>query len=57
METDEVRRIDSKVIAFGLVAVAVQSLWEPVLRMPANGVLIAVAAAILLHRPPGRRRD
>lgn len=43
--------------ASGLVAVAVQSLWEPVLRMPANGVLIAVAAAILLHRPPGRRRD
>ncbi len=37
--------------ASGLVAVAVQSVWETVLRMPANGVLLAVAAAILLHRP------
>lgn len=39
--------------ASGLVAVAVQSVWETVLRMPANGVLMAVAAAILLHPPPG----
>jgi putative inorganic carbon (HCO3(-)) transporter len=37
--------------ASGLVAVAVQSIWETVLRMPANGVLLAVSAAILLHRP------
>jgi hypothetical protein len=36
--------------ASGLVAVAVESVWESVLRMPANGVLMAVAAAILLHR-------
>lgn len=39
--------------ASSLVAVAVQSVWETVLRMPANGVLMAVAAAILLHQPPG----
>jgi O-antigen ligase len=35
----------------GLTAVAVQSLWETGLRMPANGVLFAVVAAIALHRP------
>lgn len=35
----------------GIVAVAVQSFWETGLRMPANGVLFAVTAAIATHRP------
>jgi hypothetical protein len=39
----------------GIVAVAVQSFWETGLRMPANGVLFAVAAAIAVHRPAGGR--
>jgi len=43
--------------AAGLAAVAVQSVWESVLRMPANGVLMAVAAAILLHRAPETPRE
>jgi O-antigen ligase len=43
--------------ASGLVAVAVESIWESVLRMPANGVLMAVAAAILLHRAADSPRD
>jgi hypothetical protein len=34
----------------GLVAVAVQSVWETGLSLPANGVLAAVLAAIALHR-------
>ena len=33
----------------GLVGVAVQSLWETGLRMPANGVLFAVCAALAVH--------
>lgn len=33
----------------GLVAVAVQSVWECGLNAPANGVLLAVAAAVVLH--------
>lgn len=40
----------------GLLAVAVQSLWETGLRMPANAVLAAVLAAIVVHttrRPAG----
>ena len=36
----------------GLAGVAVQSGWETGLRMPANAVLLAVAAAIAVHRPP-----
>ena len=36
----------------GIVAVAVQSVWECGLMTPANGVLLAVAAAVLLHREP-----
>jgi O-antigen ligase len=35
----------------GLVAVAVQSLWETGLRVPANTLLFAVLAGIALHRP------
>ena len=35
----------------GLVAVAVQSIWDTGLRMPANGMLFAVIAAIALHEP------
>ncbi len=35
----------------GLLAVAVQSLWETGLRMPANAVLAAVLAAIVVHAP------
>jgi O-antigen ligase len=36
--------------ASSLVAIAIQSLWETGLRMPANAVLFALAAAIALHR-------
>jgi O-antigen ligase len=41
----------------GVVAVAVQSIWDTGLRTPANGVLFAVIAAIALHdpRPAGAR--
>ena len=35
----------------GLTGVAVQGLWETGLRMPANGILLAVVAAIAVHRP------
>jgi O-antigen ligase len=35
--------------ASGLVAVAVQNLWEMTLRVPANGVLLAILAAVALH--------
>jgi membrane associated rhomboid family serine protease len=35
----------------GLVGVALQSLWETGLTIPANAALAAVLAAILLHRP------
>jgi O-antigen ligase len=38
----------------GLVAVAVQSIWEVGLRVPANTLLFAVLAAIALHRPASR---
>jgi hypothetical protein len=34
-----------------LAGVAVQSVWETGLSTPANGVLAAIAAAIVLHRP------
>lgn len=36
--------------AAAVIAVAVQSVWETGLRMPANGILFAVAAAIAVHR-------
>ena len=35
----------------GIVAVAVQSVWDTGLRTPANGVLFAVIAAAALHDP------
>jgi O-antigen ligase len=35
----------------GVIAVAVQSVWDTGLRTPANGVLFAVIAAIALHDP------
>ena len=38
----------------GLVGVAVQSIWETGLTTPANSVLAAIAAAIVVHRPPAR---
>lgn len=37
--------------ATALVAVGVQGVWETGLRMPANGVLFMIAAAIAVHRP------
>ena len=37
----------------GIMAVAVQSIWETGLRTPANGALFAVIAAIALHEPHG----
>ncbi len=39
--------------AASLIAVAVQSLWETGLRMPANGVLFAVCAALAVHQEEG----
>lgn len=36
----------------GLVAVAVQSIWETGLSVPANGVLAAILAAMALHGSP-----
>ena len=36
--------------AASLVAVAIQSIWETGVTLPANGMLAAVAAAILVHR-------
>jgi O-antigen ligase len=35
----------------GVVAIAVQSVWDTGLRTPANGVLFAVIAAIAVHQP------
>jgi O-antigen ligase len=40
--------------ASGLVAIAVQSIWETGLRVPANTLLFAVLAAVSLHRPVNR---
>jgi O-antigen ligase len=37
--------------AVAMIAVAVQGLWETGLRIPANAVLFAIAAAIAAHRP------
>lgn len=39
----------------GLMAVAVQSVWDTGLRMPANGVLFAIVAAIAVHDTPSER--
>ena len=36
--------------AASLVAVATQSIWETGVTLPANGMLAAVATAILVHR-------
>jgi O-antigen ligase len=36
----------------GLIGVAFQSVWDTGLRMPANGVLFALAAAIAVHNHP-----
>jgi hypothetical protein len=38
----------------GLVAVAVQSIWETGLRVPANTLLVAVLAAAALYQPVDR---
>jgi O-antigen ligase len=35
--------------ASGLLAIAVQSVWDTALRIPANGVLCALLAAIAMH--------
>jgi O-antigen ligase len=40
----------------GLVAVAVQSLWETGLTMPADAALAALAAAIVIHQPVSHAR-
>jgi O-antigen ligase len=37
-----------------MVAAAVQGLWETGLRIPANGLLFAAAAAVAIHAPPAR---
>jgi O-antigen ligase len=41
----------------GVLAIAVQSMWDTGLRTPANGVLFAVIAAIALHEPRQRRSN
>jgi O-antigen ligase len=41
----------------GMIAVVVQSVWDTGLRMPANGVLFAVIAAMALHEPRPARSD
>jgi O-antigen ligase len=41
----------------GLVAVAVQSVWDVGLRVPANAVLCAILAAIAVHQPARSRRE
>ena len=38
-----------------LLAVAVQGLWETGLRIPANGLLFAIAAAVAVHAPAASR--
>src|SRR5205823_6314657 len=38
-----------------VLAVALQGLWETGLRIPANGILFAVAAAVAVHRPARER--
>jgi O-antigen ligase len=42
--------------ACGLVAVAVQNFFEMTLRVPANGVLLAIVAAIAAHEGPSDAR-
>jgi O-antigen ligase len=37
--------------ATALIAVAVQGFWETGLRIPANGLLFSLAAAVAVHRP------
>ena len=40
-----------------ILAVAVQGIWETGLRIPANGLLFAIAAAVAVHRPSERSAD
>jgi O-antigen ligase len=40
----------------GLAGVAVQSVWETGLTMPANAALAAIAAAIVVHDPASAAR-
>jgi len=55
------RRDDSTIFwirvgaASGMVAAAVQSVWETGLRMPANAALFALLAAIALHDAGARK--
>ena len=49
------RRVAADRRLAGLAGVAVQGVWETGLRMPANGILLAVAAAIAVHRPATAR--
>jgi hypothetical protein len=37
--------------AAGLAALAAQSVWDTGVRMPANGVLLVIVAAMALHEP------
>jgi O-antigen ligase len=43
--------------AAAILAVAVQGIWETGLRMPANGLLFAIAAGVAVHRPSQRSAD
>ena len=40
--------------AAGIVGVAVQSIWETGLRLPANGLLFAALCAIVVHEERSR---
>lgn len=40
--------------ASGLLAVAIQSIWDTGVRLPANAVLMAILAAIAMHEPERR---
>jgi O-antigen ligase len=41
----------------GIIAVAIQSIWDTGLRTPANGALFAVIAAIAVHEPRPAQHD
>ena len=59
------RRDDTPIVwlrigaASGMLAVAVQSVWDTGLRMPANAVLFALIAAVAVHDAgePGLKRE
>ena len=58
LRTDSARTFWIRAGALGaLVGVGAQSMWDTALRMPANGVLFAIIAAVALHAPTVRTSD